>query len=547
MNVAEYVSQNPSHNFSSYMSTIAGTMNLDLQRLDMEDFTSCIESPDPSIVNPILFKKLNEAAVTVAMETEPSNFLSEFTFPVLKLNLGNEISRLTREAQSSSRDAQNRYDQFNTAMELTTKTRMRLALYEKMELEGKNIDSIETQITKIESDGWWRFVSYTNGDLYFQTGPILMREYNPAAGIDLSVDFGQFLIRFPIDGSYSNMKAYPLFMNPIKYGKDAMHPHVSITGTFCWGDAAEIVAQAMSQQDLVTAADMLRALLITYEPSNPYTALSTFARNKERIPFQRIAHLGHRDARRRAVPNPRYGEIDLTNPEDRYKDLTILKSLESNGKTYYYVILGQGKTGFTYYSIGYVNPIRGCCAYGFTHSRSTIDYTHEVLGTADGFQIVEKHEIPNGLWEAHLQKCNEGRPSFNEEFYLKPNMIVYGLTGPDIVFNGEKVIYLTNDTFMYKGALIESNSSPKWIDLALEEPLRDTCFWVDGGDNPTEFSDIQSLIFEDIEIGWEYVCNECGESNSIEEPDEVLIQRERRTEFIHECHNCGHMTEGEDL
>jgi len=148
--------------------------------------------------------------------------------------------------------------------------------------KGKGFSKdFKNMVRRLEEDGFYRLVpadkiGNRNDNLHFVTAPITLSEYNPRAGINLSVDMGQFLVCYRLQSGDVLVKP---FRNNIKVGSN-WHPHVSSSGRLCWGDAVNRAVTYAEQRDLYSYMSLLHALLTTYSPENPYKHLKAFDDNK---------------------------------------------------------------------------------------------------------------------------------------------------------------------------------------------------------------------------------------------------------------------------
>ena len=545
MNVAEYISSNPTHVFSKYIVNVASAMNLDLSKLGVEEFDSCIENPEPSVVNPILFKHLGKLAEVQADATE--SIVSQYTFPEVNINLDTELERLARSIRSSTRAAEDYYRQYSSHMGKVSTERIIRDRYVRMVEEGVNIDNLETQITRIERDGWWKFLHLSNGYLYFQSGPVFQREYNPAAGVDIGVDFGQYMILVPLECTYASIAAYPMFMNTVMFGRAPSHPHIGSSGQVCWGDASDGIANYMATKDFVSSLELIRALFMTYEPSNPYTALVTFSNNTYRIPTQTIKIADYHIAISNAIPDPRYGEIKIAD-HSLFRPMTFWKQDAGNDNDKYYLMLGSGRKGITFMYLGKYDRKENLISnvYHTFSLHSPADYDSQLLN-----EIEQVTKIPDDLWEAHL-KANEVVDSeFNRDLYLNSEILVYGLDDQYSMFNGMQVTYLRSDRFMYEGALFQTSAS--FINLRSNKPLLGTNFADhlsedESEDDYFEREDIIDMIVNFEDTSYEFGCHdsECGYENYLEDTD-YIVEGNFLKEYEVSCRECGYNHEGSNI
>lgn len=137
-----------------------------------------------------------------------------------------------------------------------------------------------TEARKIVADGKWKLYTIEGESLKFVSRErIICRYYNPAAGIDKSVDMGYFKL---IIGRTGKMSCYGVH-DTINHGSSdwqrCEHPHVN-RGSICWGNMGTRVSDNRAKRDLLSNVRLLDQLLITYSADNPYVKFGTFQRNK---------------------------------------------------------------------------------------------------------------------------------------------------------------------------------------------------------------------------------------------------------------------------
>ncbi len=136
---------------------------------------------------------------------------------------------------------------------------------------------VSIEVDKILAGGFYslaRHKTYTcpNKLLWFTTRDITLTHKNPSAGIDWEVPMGNYYVTV-------NMETYDVRVKPcnnnLKYS-EYYHPHVSEGGRVCWGNAAEVMAQALSDMKPSVALTALQIILTTYNDESPYATLADF-------------------------------------------------------------------------------------------------------------------------------------------------------------------------------------------------------------------------------------------------------------------------------
>lgn len=332
-NLAEHVTKNPDSGFSKYMINLCLNMSIDMSKIDVTKFDTSKEKPED--LNPILFEQVSELQKEEVLNTEPSLLLNQYKSELDNIKgIINPEQRLRRkqdELNSTIRNIAERVQVLNRiCSDKTTKESEIQAL--KLQIESGNFDAkVFENIARIEEQGWWKFLAFSRSadstavkSLYFQTGVVHQRYVNIPSEIDHQVIFGQYMVEIPIrENGFDKMRVYPLFKNPIRFGDSSQHPHISIGGTICWGSGSDRAASLFKDLALQELLETLRSLLMTYEPSNPYTALTSFSTDQ-------ISYYKHQEERldsnfyqtpyRNATPDP---SLDMTKPLDLEEALKV--------------------------------------------------------------------------------------------------------------------------------------------------------------------------------------------------------------------------------
>lgn len=141
---------------------------------------------------------------------------------------------------------------------------------------------VSIEVDKILEGGFYslaRNKTYTcpNKLLWFTTKDITLTHKNPSAGIDLEVPMGNYYVTV-------NMETYDVRVKPcnnnLQYS-GYYHPHVNESGRVCWGNAAEVMAQALEDMKPSVALTALQIILTTYNDESPYALLRDFEESYE--------------------------------------------------------------------------------------------------------------------------------------------------------------------------------------------------------------------------------------------------------------------------
>lgn len=142
----------------------------------------------------------------------------------------------------------------------------------------EKILNIIEQIDLLDKGGFYTFdfnqsTKLNRGTYCFYTSPIFLSYKNPAAGINIqSCPFGRFKIIYNI--LTGSVKVSKLSKN-IEYG-GYYHPHISGSGSVCWGNAATLYKDSCQTYDMVKALNALQVILTNYNDQSPYKPIQRF-------------------------------------------------------------------------------------------------------------------------------------------------------------------------------------------------------------------------------------------------------------------------------
>lgn len=178
------------------------------------------------------------------------------------------------------KDAQTCATQSNAYLKKAVSTNTAISL-----LAPKETAVFQDSLEKVLSSPFWEYSSFDEGVLCVNTRErIVMKEVNPAAGINRSVDLGFFQIKLtPMAGVIA---AVPLKENSFAlYGAPYIcpHPFIGPTGNICWGTGTDLAHRLMSKQQYDKLFELLAGLLTSFEVgSTPYVRLSDLEIDRSR-------------------------------------------------------------------------------------------------------------------------------------------------------------------------------------------------------------------------------------------------------------------------
>lgn len=122
--------------------------------------------------------------------------------------------------------------------------------------EGR-MERIQEQVVStlgaISDNPFYTFIGFDNREMRFLTQPIELRDVNPAANLDLSVNLGSVVVTIPFSCDGDSIS---VTRGENNIDSSYWHPHVSCSGDICWGNAATLY------QDLLTIGDIGQLLTI---------------------------------------------------------------------------------------------------------------------------------------------------------------------------------------------------------------------------------------------------------------------------------------------
>ena len=147
---------------------------------------------------------------------------------------------------------------------------------------------LKEQIERVHKETNFKFTEWDDSNRYmvFETrAPYVLSHRNDAAGIDVNVNMGTFLIR--VYANNFSIRVHRLANNQssreIENSESChYHPHISRGGDVCWGDAHVRTTELSSKSNLYELMLMLHALLSSYDSSAPFMPLEYFDPNFDR-------------------------------------------------------------------------------------------------------------------------------------------------------------------------------------------------------------------------------------------------------------------------
>lgn len=145
-------------------------------------------------------------------------------------------------------------------------------------MKEKDTLDMTPEVEKIIRDGWYTLHSVTNNTISFTTPEIIISHIKEAAGINMKVNLGSFLVKYEPRERRIKVVGYNNNLT-IPYDGDQfyVHPHVhASSNNVCWGNGSAVYTKAMLEYAPHKAFNALRTLLQTYNDESPYVRLSRF-------------------------------------------------------------------------------------------------------------------------------------------------------------------------------------------------------------------------------------------------------------------------------
>lgn len=194
-----------------------------------------------------------------------------------------EASRHQRDAESykdrminAIRSVESHREQYIRAMELYEQAKNRTASF------------FSPQLKQILEAGFWKFEGIQNDSVILSTvNRVTMREYNPAASVDYTVDLGNYSLW--LRPSTARARLMP-WIDSFRCDGTFYHPYVYTSGEICFGNVSDQAGMMLADGRYFEFASLVASLLMTYSPSStPYVRLSHFRAQTQRRDFERAS------------------------------------------------------------------------------------------------------------------------------------------------------------------------------------------------------------------------------------------------------------------
>ena len=327
----------------TYLSAISGSLPMastaKLSYFIHENGEAMTEASD---INPILFNHKPEPT-PVQLAKTPDEIISShqgFLDNLTGGSLQEALENVKDSVITATDNMDHYYNQYSDCVDRLQRSRATLAELEKAveNSQGKDHTWIKNLM---EGERFFQLIGVDfDSVLLYTRDPVTLRQYNPAAGVDVSVNLGQFWLRL----KQGITRVYPLFGNIVYEGY--VHPHISTSGGICWGDQKKHAAELMAAGRIEEYLNLLQSLLTTYSDSNPYKPLSRFSTESQKIGVVRSDSEGSFEGHySMPIKSPYLGPYqndpnwDVRSPLE-YKDI-VLVHRGGGMNPYYATVLGS--------------------------------------------------------------------------------------------------------------------------------------------------------------------------------------------------------------
>lgn len=217
-----------------------------------------------------------DEAVAAVARTE------RFVRRTLRDQARSEVQTLERQVQESRRDARRHLHQYERSMVSAARYARRLRHAQNDTSDHPDMLHIVDQLKQVLAEGVWCDPQpASSSHLWLRTATNIVNTYrNPEAGIDATIDLGEFACKIFWQHNRPRFEVYPFANNLVV--QHVYHPHVSSEGNICWGDARYAMEDSADRNDIALIMSTLHALLMNYSPDNPYVVLEQYTTSDAR-------------------------------------------------------------------------------------------------------------------------------------------------------------------------------------------------------------------------------------------------------------------------
>lgn len=170
----------------------------------------------------------------------------------------------------------------------------------------------------------WDFMRSSGALIYFVSRTdVILRHIDKTAGLHYELNCGKFMLRFDLTNMSVKMFCHERNA-PSHEGETNLHPHISTSGTVCWGNASDAVGIAMTNGDILKILQIIDNMLPHYNPSSPYITIEDFktalGRRDKREREKHAQKEKQKEAAATAAPGGNAEDIDILDDEPDFVD-----------------------------------------------------------------------------------------------------------------------------------------------------------------------------------------------------------------------------------
>jgi len=139
-------------------------------------------------------------------------------------------------------------------------------------------------VEKVINQGTFKLLGVTKDAITFMTPDITCSWRDAKLGIALDVSCGKYKIHLSLPSLSVTIESTE------EMDERYCHPHVSSSGSPCWGNAATSLTQARGKQDIAAILSLTYGLLTTYNPESPYIKLLEFDQERNPTKYTHAAY-----------------------------------------------------------------------------------------------------------------------------------------------------------------------------------------------------------------------------------------------------------------
>jgi len=274
----------------SYIKQLASSTNTPIQRWDVLSMFGSGEGAnlltDKKAINKIFFGKLEKLIEKTTGDIALVDDLPELS-SALENGFKASIENQKRLIENEMRTINERIiASHRTLEEYISKL---VDTSKRLHFVTKNTDplgEIKKEINEVLRSGCWVNPVIVNNQLFLNTKVNLILTFkNPAAGYDITQDFGQLSVRIDLDTFKMMVIPYKNNIHFPRYGEQLghYHPHVQYMGNICWGTGQETMIKLVKEFKIGKALELLYAVLANYNDGNPYVHLTNFRDSGKKV------------------------------------------------------------------------------------------------------------------------------------------------------------------------------------------------------------------------------------------------------------------------